>query len=64
MALAPDDRENASMFYIGYQAARLRAGTINVALVPSIVAEALSYCAAAPDLPVAQAFADAYVQSR
>ncbi len=64
MALSPDDRNDAAMFYVGYQASRLRAGTINVALVPSIVAEALSYCTSAPNLPVAQAFADAYIQSR
>jgi hypothetical protein len=60
LKLSPDDREEASMFYIGYQASRFRARTINVGMIPSIEAQALIYCAENPDLPVAQAFAEAY----
>jgi len=36
LGLAPDDRAAASMFYIGYQASRLRTSTINVGVIPSI----------------------------
>lgn len=64
LALAPEDREDASMFYIGYQASRLRARSINVSLIPSIEAQAVNYCAAAPNQTVAQAFAEAYVRTR
>jgi hypothetical protein len=60
LRLSPDDREEASMFYIGYQASRVRARTIDVSLIPSIEAQALVYCTENPDRPVAQAFAEAY----
>ena len=52
------------MFYIGYQALRLRATTINVGVIPSIEAQALTYCQENPDEPVAQAFAQAYLRTR
>jgi Ring hydroxylating beta subunit len=52
------------MFYIGYQASRLRATTINVGVIPSIEAQALTYCQENPDRPVAQAFAQAYQRTR
>ena len=62
--LTPEDRAAASMFYIGYQAARLRARSINVGVIPSIQAQAFAYCQGDPDRPVAQAFAEAYLQTR
>jgi hypothetical protein len=52
------------MFYIGYQASRLRATTINVGVIPSIEDQALIYCQENPDEPVAQAFAQAYLRTR
>lgn len=64
LRLAPDDRAAATMFYIGYQASRFRARTINVALIPSIEAQALTYCEENPDRPVVQAFAEAYLAAR
>ena len=64
LALAPEDREDAAMFYIGYQASRFRAGTINVSLIPSIEAQAVSYCAENPNRTVAQSFAEAYLKTR
>ena len=48
------------MFYIGYQAPRVRARTINVGVIPSIEAQAVTYCAENPRRTVAQAFAEAY----
>jgi hypothetical protein len=62
--LAPDDRAAATMFYIGYQASRFRARTIDVALIASIEAQALTYCEENPDRPVVQAFAEAYLEAR
>jgi len=64
MRLAPDDRAAATMFYIGYQASRFRARTINVAVIPSIEAQALIYCEENPDRPVVEAFAEAYLAAR
>ena len=52
------------MFYIGYQASRLRAATINVGVIPNIQAQALTYCEENPTKPVAQAFAQAYARTR
>jgi hypothetical protein len=62
--LSPEDRAAASMFYIGYQASRLRATTINVSVIPSIEDQALIYCQENPDEPVAQSFAQAYLRTR
>ena len=39
LKLSPEDRAAASMFYIGYQASRFRARTINVGLSPASNAE-------------------------
>jgi len=64
LKLSPEDRDAASMFYIGYQASRSRASTINVGLIPSIEAQALTYCAENPNRAVAQAFAEAYSRTR
>jgi hypothetical protein len=64
LRLSPDDREEASMFYIGYQASHFRSRTINVSVIPSIEAQALIYCGEQPDWPVAQAFAEAYLRTR
>jgi HdeA/HdeB family len=64
LKLSPEDRAAASMFYIGYQASRLRASTINVGVIPSIEGQAIAYCEENPDRTVAQAFAGAYSQTR
>ena len=64
LGLAPDDRAAASMFYIGYQASRFRARTINVGVIPSIEAQALTYCEENPDRSVVEAFGDAYLRTR
>ena len=64
LQLSPEDRAAASMFYIGYQAARFRSRTISVGGIPSIEAQALTYCQEHPDQTVAQAFAQAYSRAR
>jgi len=64
LKLSAEDRASASMFYIGYQASRFRARTINVGVIPSVEAQALTYCAENPDRPVAQAFAEAYSRTQ
>lgn len=64
LRLSPDDRAAASMFYIGYQASRLRARTINVGRIPSIEAQAVTYCEENPRRTVADVFAEAFVRSR
>jgi hypothetical protein len=50
----------ATMFYIGYQASRLRVRTINVASIPSIASRSTNYCLEHPNRPVAEAFAVGY----
>jgi hypothetical protein len=62
--LSPDDRAAASMFYIGYQASRLRTSTINVGVIPSIEEQAITYCEEHPNRTIVQAFADAYSRAR
>ena len=64
LALALDDREEASMFYVGYSARRYGARSINVGLIPSIIGLALDYCQAEPNRTVASAFAEAYTETR
>jgi hypothetical protein len=64
LRLSPEDRDAASMFYIGYQASRFRARTINVGVIPSIEAQAVTYCEENPRRPVAQVFAEAYSRTR
>ena len=63
LRLSPQDRDAASMFYIGYQAAHFRATSINVGLIPSIEDQALTYCAEDPNRTVAQVFAQAYLRT-
>ena len=60
LELSEDDRAAASMFYIGYQAARLRVKAVNVGAIPSTEAEALSYCQQFPNRTVLAAFQRAY----
>jgi hypothetical protein len=64
VALAEDDREDASMFYVGYSVRRFGAGTINVGVIPSIIRLAIDYCQAEPNRTIASAFAEAYVEMR
>jgi hypothetical protein len=64
LKLAPDDRAAASMFYIGYQASRVRVSTVNVGMIPSIEEQAIAYCEEHPDRTVVQAFEHAYSQTR
>jgi hypothetical protein len=61
--LVPEDRAAAAMFYIGYQASRLRARTINVSVIPSIEAQALTYCQENPTQTITRAFAEAYARA-
>jgi len=63
LELPPDDRAAASLFYIGYQAARLRARTINVGSIPDAEAWAYDYCAANPNRSAADAFRLAYLRT-
>src|SRR5262249_62385514 len=60
LGLPEDDRAAASMFYIGYQASRLGARSINVAAIPETENEALNYCQTFPNRTVAEAFAKAF----
>ena len=64
LKLSPEDRAAASMFYIGYQASRLRTSTIDVGVIPSIEGRAIAYCEENPERTVAAAFASAYLQNR
>ena len=63
LELPEDDRAAASLFYIGYQASRLNARTINVGRIPDAEAQALSYCEASPNQSVANAFRRAYLRT-
>ena len=60
LQLSKEDRTAASMFYMGFQAARWGARGINVNAIPSVETLALQYCTAFPDRPAAKAFAKAY----
>lgn len=64
LRLSPEDRAAASMFYVGYQASQFRARTINVSVIPSIEAQAVTYCQENPNWSAAQAFAQAYLRAR
>jgi HdeA/HdeB family len=64
LRLSPEDRAAAAMFYVGYQASRYRARTINVSVIPSIEAQAVTYCQENPNWSAAQAFAQAYLRTR
>lgn len=63
LELSEDDRAAASLFYIGYQAARFRARTINVGAIPDTEAQAYEYCQARPNRPAVEAFRRAYLQT-
>ena len=63
LELSPDDRAAASLFYIGYQAARFRSRAINVAAIPNAEAWADSYCAEHPGRSAVEAFRQAYRQT-
>ena len=60
LELSEEDREMATMFYIGYQASRIGARTINVLSVPSITSLSTNYCLNHRNRPVAEAFAVGY----
>lgn len=62
LGLPEDDRAAASLFYIGYQASRLGARSINVNAIPATESEALNYCRTFPNRTVAQAFATAFLR--
>jgi hypothetical protein len=63
LELSPDDRAAASLFYIGYQAARFGSRAINVAAIPNAEEWAYSYCAEHPGRPAVEAFRQAYQQT-
>jgi hypothetical protein len=63
LELSSDDRAAASLFYIGYQAARFRSRTINVGAIPNAEEWAESYCAEHPGQPAVEAFRQAYRQT-
>src|SRR5262250_1480454 len=64
IALQGDDRENASMFYIGYVAHHFGASWVNVSHIPSVIGLAVDYCQADPRRTVASAFHEAYREVR
>ena len=61
--LPEDDLAAASLFYIGCQASRLGARTINVSAIPDAEAQALSYCDASPNQSAVNAFRRAYLRT-
>ena len=63
LELSPDDRAAASLFYIGYQAARFGSRAINVAAIPNAEEWADRYCAEHPGRPAVEAFRQAYLQT-
>lgn len=63
LELSPDDRAAAALFYIGYQAARFRSSTIDVAAIPNAEEWAESYCAEHPGGSAVEAFRQAYRQT-
>ena len=63
LALSPDDRAAAALFYIGYQAARFGSRAINVSAIPNAEELADGYCAEHPDRPAVEAFRQAYRQT-
>lgn len=64
LELSNEDRATASMFYLGYEASRAGASAIDVGALPQLESLALSYCAARPDRPAIEAFAQAYALTR
>src|SRR5204863_1451857 len=63
LELPPDDRAAASLFYIGYQASRLRAKTINVGAIADAEDQAYAYCEAHPNRPAVEAFRLAFLRT-
>jgi len=63
LELSSDDRAAASLFYIGYQAARFGSRAINVAAIPNAEEWAESYCAEHPGRSAVEAFRQAYRQT-
>jgi HdeA/HdeB family len=63
LELSADDRAAASLFYVGYHAARFRSKTIDVAAIPVAEERAENYCTEHPDRPAAEAFRQAYRQT-
>lgn len=63
LELSADDRAAASLFYIGYQAARFRSKVIDVAVIPKAEERAENYCTEHPDRPTVEAFRQAYRQT-
>ena len=63
LELSPDDRAAASLFYIGYQAARFRSRAIDVAAIPNAEEWAENYCTKHPGRPAVEAFRQAYRQT-
>ncbi len=55
-----DDRASASLFYLGYTAARRGQRKIDIAEVEGLEAAALGNCEANPDQPAASAFMKAF----
>jgi hypothetical protein len=64
IGLQGDDREDASMFYIGYVANHFRTSSVNVSHIPSIIGLAVDYCQADPQRTVVSAFHEAYREVR
>ena len=64
LELSEDDRAAASMFYIGYQASRVRARVVDVGALPSTEAEAISYCQEFPNRSILAAFRRAFWQTQ
>jgi HdeA/HdeB family len=63
LSLPEDDRASASLFYLGYTAARRRQTRIDIAEVEGLEAAALGNCAARPDQPAASAFMKAFIDN-
>jgi hypothetical protein len=63
LSAAADDRAAASMFYLGYMAAKLGVRNIDVADVEGIETTALGTCVKNPGQPAAAAFGRALRQS-
>jgi HdeA/HdeB family len=59
LGASDDDRAAASMFFIGYQAARSGVHNLSISDISTIEQKALTACAASPNLPAVRAFAQA-----
>jgi hypothetical protein len=60
LSLSEDDRASASLFYLGYTAARRGQRKIDIAEVEGLEAAALGNCSARPEQPAASAFMKAF----